>query len=81
MGETIDMKRIEKYKNERNKSYWISVTIVLGILFVVAFSVTTSILILKENNQVRDFILNYDKTKQVYNLQQDFLGGNLNDNN
>ena len=75
------MKRIEKYKNERNKSYWISVTIVLGILFVVAFSVTTSILILKENNQVRDFILNYDKTKQVYNLQQDFLGGNLNDNN
>ena len=62
------MKRIEKYKNERNKSYWISVTIVLGILFVVAFSVTTS-------------ILNYDKTKQVYNLQQDFLGGNLNDNN
>ena len=44
------MKRIEKYKNERNKSYWISVTIVLGILFVVAFSVTTSILILKENN-------------------------------
>ena len=75
------MKRIEKYKNERNKSYWISVTIVLGILFVVAFSVTTSIFILKENNQVRDFILNYDKTKQVYNLQQDFLGGNLNDNN
>ena len=75
------MKRIEKYKNERNKSYWISVTIVLGILFVVAFSVTTSILILKENNQVRDFILNYDKTKQVYNLQQDFLGGNLDDNN
>ena len=75
------MKRIEKYKNERNKSYWISVTIVLGILFVVAFSVTTSILILKENNQVRDFILNYDKPKQVYNLQQDFLGGNLNDNN
>jgi flagellar basal body-associated protein FliL len=75
------MKRIEKYKNERNKSYWISVAIVLGILFVVAFSVTTSILILKENNQVRDFILNYDKTKQVYNLQQDFLGGNLNDNN
>jgi flagellar basal body-associated protein FliL len=75
------MKRIEKYKNERNKSYWISVTIVLGILFVVAFNVTTSILILKENNQVRDFILNYDKTKQVYNLQQDFLGGNLNDNN
>ena len=73
------MKRIEKYKNERNKSYWISVTIVLGIL--VAFSVITSILILKENNQVRDFILNYDKTKQVYNLQQDFLGGNLNDNN
>ena len=75
------MKRIEKYKNERNKSYWISVTIVLGILFVVAFNVTTSILILKENNQVRDFILNYDKTKQVYNLHQDFLGGNLNDNN
>ena len=75
------MKRIEKYKNERKKSYWISVTIVLGILFVVAFNVTTSILILKENNQVRDFILNYDKTKQVYNLQQDFLGGNLNDNN
>ena len=75
------MKRIEKYKNERNKSYWISVTIVLGVLFVVAFNVTTSILILKENNQVRDFILNYDKTKQVYNLQQDFLGGNLNDNN
>lgn len=75
------MKRIKKYKNERNKSYWISVTIVLGILFVVAFNVTTSILILKENNQVRDFILNYDKTKQVYNLQQDFLGGNLNDNN
>ena len=75
------MKRIEKYKNERNKSYWISVTIVLGILFVVAFNVTTSILILKENNQVRNFILNYDKTKQVYNLQQDFLGGNLNDNN
>lgn len=75
------MKRIEKYKNERNKSYWISVTIALGALFVVAFSVTTSILILKENNQVRDFILNYDKTKQVYNLQQDFLGGDLNDNN
>ena len=75
------MKRIEKYKNERNKSYWISVTIVLVILFLLAFNVTTSILILKENNQVRDFILNYDKTKQVYNLQQDFLGGNLNDNN
>lgn len=75
------MKRTEKYKNKRKKSYWISVTIALSIVFVIGFSLTVATLISIENRQVREFILNYDKTKQVYNLQQDFLGGDFNDKN
>lgn len=75
------MKRAEKYKTERQKSYWIGMIISLSILFVIGFNVTTSILIFKENQKIINFILNYDKTEQVYNLQQDYLGGNLNETN
>lgn len=75
------MKRVEKFKDKRRKSYCTGIAITLGALFIVGFSVTVSILVLRENRQVREFILNYDKTKQVYNLQQDFLGGDFNDKN
>lgn len=67
------MKRVEKFKDKRRKSYWTGIVITLGALFIVGFSVTVSILVLRENKQIKDFISNYDKTEQVYNLQQDFL--------
>lgn len=67
------MKRIEKFENERKKSYWTGIAITLSAIFIVGFSVTVSALVLRESKQIKDFILNYDKTKQVYSLQQDFL--------
>lgn len=66
------MKRIEKYKNGRKKSYWIGIAIILSMVFIIAFNLTIAFLISRENKQVKEFILNYDKTKQVYNLQQDY---------
>lgn len=70
------MTRMKKYREKRKISYWANIAIVLTMLFIMTFCIVSTIVISKENDKIRKFILNYDKTKNVYNLQQDFLGGN-----
>lgn len=54
----------------------ISLRLFLLIEFIVVASVVYAIAMEHQNEKLRDLILNYDKTKEVYNLQQDFKGGN-----
>lgn len=73
------MTRIEAAKIKKRESR-IKMAKIIGayaILFISAFSISTAYLINKENNKIRELILNYDKTKDVYSLQQDFKGGNF----
>lgn len=54
----------------------ISLKLFLLIEFIVVASVVYAIATEHQNEKLRNLILNYDKTKEVYNLQQDFKGGN-----
>lgn len=71
------MSRVEKFEKNRAKEkvtrtciYCVAGTIILTILF---YGIFMDI----QNSKLRDFILNYDKTKEVWNLQEDLRGGNF----
>lgn len=71
------MSRVEKFEKARTKEnvirtciYCVTGTIILTILF---YGIFMDI----QNNKIKEFILNYDKTKEVWNLQQDIKGGNF----
>lgn len=73
------MTRVEASKIKKTEKI-IKMAKIIGayvMLFISAFSISTAYLVNKENNKIRELILNYDKTKDVYNLQQDFKGGNF----
>lgn len=54
----------------------ISLRLFLIIEFIVVASVVYGLAMEYQNEKLRKLILNYDKTKEVYSLQQDFKGGN-----
>lgn len=71
------MSRVEKFEKARAKEntirlciYCVFSTIILTILFY-------GIFMDMQNNKLKNFILNYDKSKEVWNLQQDIKGGNF----
>lgn len=73
------MTRIEerKLKKEAKRNKIIKYCTVYGTLFVVVSVAAFGYFVNKENDKIKKFILNYDKTKTVYSLQKDFKGGNL----
>ena len=77
MTEKIKINKIESKKELKEKT---GTRISLKMLFIIEFIVVASVVFglatEVQNRRLRNLILNYDKSKEVYSLQQDFKGGN-----
>ena len=70
------MDRMSKFEKERNKSKAISIAILCITIFIFVATASYAYFINKENNRIKNFIMNYDKSASVYYLQRDLFGGN-----
>lgn len=69
--------KIKEIKKRETRNKFIKTTGIYVTLFIMISIATFACFINNENKKVCNFILTYDKNKTVYNLQQDFKGGNF----
>lgn len=69
------MDRMSKFEKERNKSKAISIAMLCITIFIFVATASYAYFVNKENNRIREFIMNYDKSASVFYLQQDLFGG------
>ena len=69
------MSRTEKFKDTRSKNGIIRLGLCLLLVFISVGPSVFAIIVEKENKAIKNYIYNYDKTSDVYNLQQDIKGG------
>lgn len=69
------MSRMINFEKKRNKNKFYNIAIIyLGVFIFVAIS-SYAYFVHKENDRIKEFILNYDKSSKVYYLQKDLFGG------